>query len=890
MRFSPGDSFDRYAIEALLGEGGMGEVYRAEDTRLGRKVALKVLRAQDLADGETWGRAVARMQREARAVAALSHPSIVAVYDVGEHEGTPFIAMELAQGKPLRELVGKDLPLSTRLGILIDIAKALSAAHHAGLVHRDVKPENVMVQDNVLVKVLDFGIARRAPQVFDPHAPTQDGALVTMTAEGAILGTPAYMPPEQLRGETIDFRADQFAFGVLAFELLSGKLPFRTDKGAVSLIASILSDPAPPLEGVPEDLAEIIARTLEKAPEDRFDSMDDVVSALSSLVSGEAHRTAMKAPPSRRERSVAVTGPEDSKAAPPRRRSNLLPFVVAPLVLLAVVPLGLFFSKKHSSNGDASAASASASAAPAVVATAVTDLPIPASDSAEAKLAFREGLQAIRDATWEAAIAAFDRARKADPGMAAAHLRFSFLIYDNDISTAREAFRKATGLRSSLSERDRGLLDALEPLIQDDPRDLAGSERKLAAVSARYPGDAELVFWHARVALHTSARSSSAEAALALTNRCLELDPQYADCWQTKEMALVSLGRREEALVALEKCAEVAAGAVDCLMDKARIEFELGRCTAVVQTAQRWIAKDPGAAGAYLELAAALYHEHEPASAIRLALDQAEKRQRDAKRPFGVDEVEIFRAVAFGDMAGLVRATEKALSEAPQAEHEAQVAVLRVVAFDEMGKYEDSARAADEYISKSVVHADLRAVTRSVLLRMYAAKLRVGETSRADYEAMRADWVSKQDLSSTERRIRVFLGAYAQPAHSRAMAEEALEKARELLPATALDAREADFKVAMQLGRLMLLAGKPEEARPYLERGVLGCQQFKEMLMYIRTLANLGIAREATGDTKGACEAYRRVLAYWGDAKDSLTAKDLEKRAKALSCEPVRAL
>ena len=271
------------------------------------------------------------MQREARAVAALSHPSIVAIYDVGEHEGTPYIAMEFVEGKPLRELVGKDAPLSVRLGILLDVAKALSAAHQAGLVHRDVKPENVMVREDGVGEGPRFrhrAAGRRSRS--DPGAAARRTRRSRCTtAEGAILGTPAYMAPEQLRGETIDGRADQFAWGVLAFELLSGKLPFRADKGAVSLIASIMSDPPAPLGGVPEGVAEVVRRALEKAPKDRFPKMDDVVAALAWEASGEAPP---KTSTSRNEKADAVTG--DAAAQPARasqRRGSPFSLVLLPI-------------------------------------------------------------------------------------------------------------------------------------------------------------------------------------------------------------------------------------------------------------------------------------------------------------------------------------------------------------------------------------------------------------------------------------------------------------------------------------------------------------------------------------------------------------------------------
>src|SRR5687768_12988373 len=258
MRLRPGDKFDRYTIEDTLGEGGMGVVYRALDAKLERKVALKVLRNEKAASDsdDTRGRAVARMLREARAAAALSHPNAVHIYDVGEHDGTPYLAMELIEGTSLRSFIGADVPLATRLRWLGDIGKALSAAHKAGLVHRDIKPENVLLRSDGGLKVLDFGIARsvRIRPAPDPSAPQARGygrrphldgpapiadQVSTLTAPGSLPGTPAYMAPEQIRGDPLDGRADQFSWGVLAYELLSGKLPFGEGRDPVGVLACV---------------------------------------------------------------------------------------------------------------------------------------------------------------------------------------------------------------------------------------------------------------------------------------------------------------------------------------------------------------------------------------------------------------------------------------------------------------------------------------------------------------------------------------------------------------------------------------------------------------------------------------------------------------------------
>lgn len=281
----PGDPFERYTIEALIGQGGMGCVYRAYDPRLDRRVALKVI-SQGLAPGA----ANARLLREARAAAALDHPNAVAIFDVGELDGAPYIVMELVEGRTLRRAPGDPAPpVPTRIAQLADITRALAAAHKRGLVHRDIKPENVMVRDDGMVKVLDFGIARRTGGVVDPRSATQP-ALQTLTVEGVKLGTPVYMAPEQIRGDELDARADQFGWGVLAYELLAETLPWR-GSDALAVMASALTEPVDHLAleqaGVSPAVARVVLRALEKRPEDRYASMDELRSALESAGRGE---------------------------------------------------------------------------------------------------------------------------------------------------------------------------------------------------------------------------------------------------------------------------------------------------------------------------------------------------------------------------------------------------------------------------------------------------------------------------------------------------------------------------------------------------------------------------------------------------------------------------
>ena len=284
MAFEAGQTLDRYAIEALVGEGGMGRVYRAFDTRLHRHVALKILRVTS-GDPEN---AVADVLREARAAAAIAHPNATSVFDAGELEGRACIVMEYVGGTSLRRMIGSaDVALEMRIRWLVDIAGALGAAHQVGVIHRDIKPENVMIREDGLVKVLDFGVAGRARLLETP--PGSEPVSMVTPSGGNSVGTPAYMSPEQVRGVAIDGRADQFGWGVLAYELLTGRLPWKAATDLMSSIAAVLTEQAEapsrinPAVAAAVDAA--ILRALSKSPEDRYPSMIAVAAALVATLS-----------------------------------------------------------------------------------------------------------------------------------------------------------------------------------------------------------------------------------------------------------------------------------------------------------------------------------------------------------------------------------------------------------------------------------------------------------------------------------------------------------------------------------------------------------------------------------------------------------------------------
>ncbi len=275
-----GKTLAHYEITALLGKGGMGEVYRAHDTRLKREVALKVLPAE-MAAHPDW---LQRFQREAETVAGLNHPHIVTLYAVEEVDGLRFLTMELVEGQGLDGMLSSEgLPLAKVFDVGIAVADALAAAHEKGIVHRDLKPANVVVTKDGRVKVLDFGLAKLAER-----EPESEGLTLAqpLTEEGSILGTVPYMSPEQLRGEAVDHRSDIFSLGVLLHELATGQRPFQGATN-VDVTAAILRD-APQLvtdlkPDLPRHLGRLVARCLEKEPQDRSQSALDIRNELRGL-------------------------------------------------------------------------------------------------------------------------------------------------------------------------------------------------------------------------------------------------------------------------------------------------------------------------------------------------------------------------------------------------------------------------------------------------------------------------------------------------------------------------------------------------------------------------------------------------------------------------------
>jgi tetratricopeptide (TPR) repeat protein/predicted Ser/Thr protein kinase len=324
----PGDHVARFEILGETGAGGMGRVFRARDPRLGREVAIKLLAERFFGNEEY----VQRFEHEARAASALNHPNIVTVYDTGEHDGFPWIAMELVDGRSLREFVARGTPSMRRLvHVAAQVADGLAAAHEKGITHRDLKPENIMITPPGLVKILDFGLAKQAPTGTGADQTTVDAILAT--EPGRIVGTLSYMSPEQARGWPVDCRSDQFSFGTILYELLTGQRPFRGESQA-DVLGAILSQEPEEITRlnprVPAALAWLVARCLAKDREDRYASTRDIAHELASI---RDHMT---------EAGSLVTGWSRAMAPPTRRRAVF----AAAAMGVAFSGTGLWFALK----------------------------------------------------------------------------------------------------------------------------------------------------------------------------------------------------------------------------------------------------------------------------------------------------------------------------------------------------------------------------------------------------------------------------------------------------------------------------------------------------------------------------------------------------------------
>ncbi len=913
-----GDVLGRYVLEAVLGEGGMGVVFRAHDPQLDRRVALKVMKAP--ATGLLSTDAKARLLREARAVAALSHVGIVTIFDIGEIDGLPFLAMELVDGHSLRSIESgrPSIPVDQALAWLGGLAEALAAAHRAGIIHRDVKPENVMIRADGQVKLLDLGIARSAPVVGAGRA-SSSSSLPTLTDDNVLVGTAAYMSPEQIRSQPLDGRTDQFSWGVLAYELLARRLPWSGATDSIALVASIVTEQPAALSvvapRVPPEAAAVVARALSKDKASRFESMDQLLDAW-PLARAARHAVSVAPPPlSEKSRAGFVSAPTEAVSttasrpappAPPRRRRVRAPAVV----LVAVASLAAALLVRRPWRDVATKLPAGVSATPessrvlvnapaqsparadgSPTVTRLHDHPRPASAVPAALEAFERGVREEEDAV-NASFRSYQRAVELDADLAAAYVRLTVysvgVVGADDEANARKNYRAAIDRRERLSERDRALLDALAPVVVEEPKDWGAAESRVRRLVSADPGDLDLQVLLATVL----AVRERFDDELVVTSHLLALDPGNTQASMAESSLHLDRGDYAKARVVAQGCVDRNPRATACLFQVESTEQFEGRCAAAEHVAQRMVQFAPDDVWGYIRLFETEAAQRVPLAALEVTSSRLVAHAPADSRAWAAIRYPWLIAVWRGDFARATHLLDDEMALAVRLDDvDDQLYVERdraELAF-EVGDVARAGVAAEAYLARRRVAPAPSSPNRDSLLsdatpRVLEALRRTGRLAPAAAAARRDEWLAAWTSRVTPSMApRVWLEGYARAASTWADAEAALAR---LPPTKALERLGRGGALESEaIGRVYLLAGKPDLAVPYLARAASSCEYRRFPFQIPRAMLELGQAREATGDVKGACEAFARVLAAWGDATPrSVTADAARARAAMLGC------
>jgi serine/threonine-protein kinase len=943
----PGDFVGPYEIRGFVGQGGMGQVYRAFDPRLERIVALKVMvvpaspasSPSDASGGPAGGdrdssaltgELSARLLREARAVASLNHPNVVAIFDVGESNGRLYLAMELVVGSTLRALAAAETSLGRKLRWLVEIARALDAAHRVGLIHRDVKPENVMIRDDGSVKVLDFGIARRTVAAAGADAHSAD----TITGGGAIAGTPVYMAPEQIKGRDVDARCDQFAWGVTAYEVIGGRRPWSDSDDVLQTVAKVLTDPAPPLggdvEGLPAAVEQVVHRALSKDPGARFATMAEIAEALEPFATpagaaagharpSDAHGERVRVTPlagnaavvtprhgegargsasgeaadlsdpsvayaatTRVPTSVSVAPPDagspSSRAGDRRRRerrprSRALRLAV-PVGLLAMLAVATFavVRRRH------------VVARPGVGGLA----PRPLSTVPEAETAYRAAMSQWRDGAATKARATLQRAIDLDPTFSAAYLELALQTPIGDTVGAKAAYESAFENRHFLTKRDARLLTASEPYVREHP-DVLEWETRMAAAVFEFKRDPELQYYLGR-AREKEGDDQGAEVAY---EAALRLDDGFVPAFAALGNVQRNLGRTSDALDTTARCIEKSRLAAACVETRYELSLEGGECHRAREEAQRWREIEPTSPQAFAAFARGLQADGAPRPSVEEALAHRWSLLAPAQRTRGELWDRLYLAIFDGDLARadeLAQKYDAALAPDADAWDHAEPVKVRTSLLMELGRMADAAAVAKDYLDRKEAWK-VYAFAPDPSLTVFEAVYRGGKATRAELDATREAWLEKERArlrsSSDVGRAQPVLDGWITWLYAWGDLVETREEAAEArahmpkgepLPSGSHRSLRLDYAV----GRTYALTGQADQAIEHLTRVTGACATFDDSMLVLRARDELGVAYEAKGDAARAREAYEKVVATWPKTPESRTVRHASERLKAL--------
>ena len=859
-----GQRVGRYRLDERIAVGGMGVVYRAsredEETGAESTFALKLLRPADEHDDERRK----RFLREGRVVAALEHPGIVRVHEIGDADGEVFIAMDLVAGQNLRgwlsESRAKDeLPgVESTLRIARLVAEAVAYAHAKGIVHRDLKPDNVMIEPDGGVRVLDFGLAKM--REIEGGAVYEAVTETSLTHEGRVLGTPGYMAPEQASGKDVGFRADVFALGAIVYEMLTGTRAF-TGATPMDVLVSVTRDqpPAPSSKNaeVGAELDALVARCLAKRAEDR-PTMEEAAIALG--------------------RSALAKKPGGGRTLRNRRQWGWL--------ALALLAVGGALSARAWRKAPLPAAAEAP--APALVPTAVTDLPKPTSTSAEALATYGSALAHEREGAEDATLEELDRATQQDPDLAAAHLRLALRLAFTESQRAHVHFAQAVKLRYRLSPRDQDVLTAAQPVLQRDPPDSAAWVAALRALALKYPGDAELAY-----DLSTAeSTQGNFDGFRANAERAVTLDPQFGLALAALAEAQAYLGKFDDALATVARCVELSPAATWCMWVREYIDAEQGRCSDASGRAR--IAIDPSLQNGYLELFFALTAKGDATAGAQEALEQVVRRIKD---PFRARRMELALAIRLDELRGdFVAAMTHAdqlrahLASTSDTAHRANSTILSAEIAVETGHRQRAAALAKEFLERrdvwqSAPHASDYSLADDSVPVVLSFAYHGGGMPKAEFDRALGAFRVKWD-GLLRGGYRPYLWVYANAAVVETP-EEAKEALAALEPASPLPPFiPYGFIPLAAVGRTMWLAGRENEGIDALTHAAHACAAGVHPIPWMHAHAWLAEALAKRGDLEGACRENDVVLARWGNARPaSVTADAARARSRALGCK-----
>jgi len=851
-----GGTVGRYTIVEHLGAGGLGEVFRGRDLHIGRDVAIKVLRvARGCDESGLPVRAAAQILVEARAAATIRHPNAVEVFDVEcDVAGAAYLVMELVPGKTLRHFVGDpSTPIERKIGWLLDVARALAAAHAKGLVHQDIKPDNVMVRDDGVIKVLDFGIARR---VFDNFS-----SLPSTETVERIAGTPVYMAPEQMRGAKGDARTDQFTWAVFAYELLTGALPWLQHGGVLHVVHEITTrTPLPPSQrrsDVPREIDAVLMKALSKRPEDRFASMDAVIKALTAAWARAASRPIDE---------IVVRRPA-------RRR-----FVLAAAAML--IALGVGASREARVASLASEPESEQAPAPARP-PAFPDFGSTMSSKPGALAAYEAGMNAMKSAARGTARRSFDEAIAIDPSFAAAHLRRVLALADvTDVE--REDIQKATQLRGDLSEHDRALLTAIEPWV-DVTQNAIEVDRRLTVLTATHR-DPDYLYHLCRFRM----LAGNFDGALESCSAVHDIEPQLAAAyWLEGEVRLLQ-SDRAAGVAALHTCLQLAPEATLCLHDLLQLDSNEGSCDAAFAAAQHLASLEPDYRVWREDLAILSYAAGKPMADVSREFEAWWRLWPASRVPGTEARTRVRLAILTGKFAE-AEAQLDVLDRAVDVTSDDVAAMdalqIRARYLREIGAESRGNERARAFLAN---HAALSPRSFSdTTIDAWVDLYRAGAISKGKMAAERANWLSLESarpqspgrfMTTAGRR---WIWAFANSVVTPDDAREALAALPHFLPLPAGRVRDTDDDEA--IGRTYLMAGDTRNAIPYLRRASSSCQAALYPIEH--TWANLELAQalEPT-DVPGACAAYKVVLDRWAGMASSRSAHIAYERRAKLGC------